>query len=255
MISLRDIHEAVATLPPRVLLHGQEGVGKTSLASKFPRCVFLQTEDGTPPGLKISTFGLLPSYADVREAITALGSEPHDFRTVAVDSLDKLEALIWADICDTNKWSSIEAPGYGRGYVIADRWWRDFLAGLDWLRRQRGMTFVLLAHSSVETVNDPRTPTYTSYQLRLHKRARGLIADEMDLIGFLAADISVVSEDAGFNKKRNRADGGAARWLHFESRPAFLAKSRFELPAKMLCRKDFDVSSALAPIFPRVAPG
>jgi hypothetical protein len=77
----------------------------------------------------------------------------------------------------------------------------------------------------------------------------------MDLIAFLATDLNVVSEDAGFNKKRNRADGGAARWLHFESRPAFLAKSRFELPAKMLCRKDFDVSSALAPIFPQVAPG
>jgi hypothetical protein len=255
MISLANVHESAATLPPRVLVHGQEGVGKTTLAARFPRPIFVQTEDGKPAGLKISTFGLLPTYADVREALAALGNEPHDFRTAVVDSADKIEALIWADVCEANKWPSIEAPGYGRGYVIADRWWRDFLAGLDWLRRQRGMTIVLLAHSSVETVNDPRAPAYTSYQLRLHKRARGLIADEMDLIAFLATDISVVSDDAGFNKKRNRADGGSARWLHFESRPAFLAKSRFELPAKMLCRKDFDVSSALAPIFPQVAPG
>ena len=217
--------------------------------------MFLQTEDGTPAGLKVSTFGLLWSYADVRDALAALGNEPHNFQTVVLDSVDKLEALIWADICDTNKWPSIEAPGYGRGYVIADRWWRDLLAGLDWLRRQRGITIVLLAHSSVETVNDPRAPAYTSYQLRLHKRARGLIADEMDLIAFLATDVNIVTEDAGFSKKRNRADGGSVRWLHFESRPAFLAKSRFDLAAKMLCRKDFDVSSALAPIFPPVAPG
>jgi hypothetical protein len=255
MISLADIHEAVAARPPRLLIHGPEGVGKTSLAAKFPKPVFLQTEDGAPAGLKVSTFGLLSSYAEVREALAALGDETHHFQTAVIDSLDKLEGQIWADVCDANKWPSIEAPGYGRGYVIADRWWRDFLAGLDWLRRQRGMTIVLLAHSSVETVNDPRAPAYTSYQLRLHKRARGLIADEMDLIAFLATDLNVVSEDAGFNKKRNRADGGAARWLHFESRPAFLAKSRFELPPKILCRKDFDVGSALAPIFPQVAPG
>jgi hypothetical protein len=255
MISLANIRETTAMLPPRVLIHGLEGVGKTTLAAKFPRPVFLQTEDGTPAGLTVPTFGLLSSYADMREALAALGNEPHDFRTIVLDSLDKLEGLIWADICETNKWPSIEAPGYGRGYVIADRWWRDFLAALDWLRRERGTTIVLLAHSVIETVNDPRAPQYSSYQLRLHKRARGLVQDEMDVIGFLATDVAVVSEDAGFNKRRNRAEGGAARWLHFEGRPSFLAKSRFELPTKILCPKDFDVSNALAPMFPKVAPG
>lgn len=156
MISLADIHEAVAARPPRLLIHGPEGVGKTSLAAKFPKPVFLQTEDGAPAGLRVSTFGLLSSYAEVREALAALGDETHHFQTTVIDSLDKLEGQIWADVCDANKWPSIEAPGYGRGYVIADRWWRDFLAGLDWLRRQHGMTIVLLAHSTVETVNDPR---------------------------------------------------------------------------------------------------
>jgi hypothetical protein len=255
MISLANIREAEATLPPRLLIHGLPGVGKTSLAAKFPKPVFLQTEDGTPSGLKLSTFGLLQTYADIRDALAALGSEPHGYKTVVLDSLDKLEGLIWADVCNTNNWTSVEAPGYGRGYVIADKWWRDFLAGFDWLRRERGMATVSLAHSAVETVNDPRAPTYTSYQLRVHKRARGLVQDEMDVIAFLATDVAVISEDAGFNKKRNRADGGSARWLHFEGRPAFVAKSRFDLPAKILCPKDFDVGTSLAPLFPRVAPG
>ena len=55
------------------------------------------------------------------------------------------------------------------------------LAGLDWLRRKRGMMVVLLGHSAIETVNDPRAPSYTSYQLRLHKRARALIQDWADV--------------------------------------------------------------------------
>ena len=40
-------HNIVA-LPPRVLIHGQEGVGKTTSAASF-QARFLQTEDGTPP--------------------------------------------------------------------------------------------------------------------------------------------------------------------------------------------------------------
>jgi len=167
-----------------------------------------------------------------------------------VDSLDKLEGLIWSAVCESNGWPSIEAPGYGKGYVVADRWWRDFLAALDWLRRERGMAIVLLAHSAIETVTDPRAPAYSSYQLRLHKRARGLVQDEMDAIAFMASDVVVQTEDAGFNRKRHRADGGSSRWLHFEGRPAFLAKSRFELPAKLPCPKDFDVSVKLAAMFP-----
>jgi hypothetical protein len=255
MISIANIHEAAATLPPRVLVHGQEGVGKTTLAAKFPKPVFLQTEDGTPAGLKLATFGLLQNYSELREALAALGSETHNFSTVVLDSLDKLEPLIWSDVCENNKWPSIEAPGYGRGYVMADKWWRDFLVALDWLRRERSMTIVLLAHSAIETINDPRAPSYTSYQLRLHRRARGLVADEMDLIAFLATDVAVVNEDAGFNKKRSRGEGGPTRWLHTEGRPAFVAKLRFELPAKIPCSKDFDVGTALASIFPRIAPG
>lgn len=89
-----------------------------------------------------------------------------------------------------------------KGYIVADRWWRDLISALDWLRRERGMNVVLLAHSAIETINDPRAPTYTSYQLRLHKRARGLIADEMDLIAFLSTEVHVVSEDLGFSKTR-----------------------------------------------------
>jgi hypothetical protein len=253
-ISLATIHQAAATLPARISIHGTEGVGKTSLAARFPRPVFIQTEDGTPGGVTLATFGLLSNFSQFREALAALANESHEFATVVVDSLDRLEALIWADVCATSGWPSIEAPGFGKGFVIADIWWRDVLAGLDWLRRERGMTVVLIAHSGVEIVNDPRAPAYSSFQLRLHKRARGLVLDEMDAVGFLATDVVVHTEDAGFSRKRARGAGGSTRYLHFEAQPAFVAKSRFELPAKIACPKDFDVSVSLAPLFPQVAP-
>ena len=105
--------------------------------------------------------------------------------------------------------------------------WLDFLRGCDWLRRTRGMIIVLLAHSEIATVNDPRVASYTVYQLRLHKRARALVEDSADLIGFLATDVVIKNEQGGFGKTRARADGGSTRWLHTEGRPAFVAKNRY----------------------------
>jgi hypothetical protein len=248
--TLADIRQTTATLPPRFLIHGLEGVGKTRLAAAFPDPVFLQTEDGTPGGLELASFGALEDLGAVREAIAALGSEPHGYRTFVLDSVDALEPLVWSAVCREHGWPSIESPGYGRGFVEADATWRDLLAGFDWLRRTRGMIILLITHSAIETINDPRAPTYTSYQLRVHRRARGLLQDWADVIGFLATDVITKSEDVGFGKKRVRADGGALRHLHFEGRPAFTAKNRYALPAKMPVPIDFDFASKLAPLLP-----
>ena len=244
-----SIHTVTAILAPRILIHGPEGIGKTTLASKFPSPIFLQTEDGCPGGLEINSFGPIESFADLRSAISALASEPHRFQTVVLDSIDAAEELIWRDVCRSQGWSSIESPGYGRGYIVVNSWWLDILKGLDYLRRQHGMIPLLLGHSAIETINDPRVASYTSYQLRLHKRARGLVQDNMDAIGFLAPNLHAQSEEVGFGKKRNRADGGSQRWLHFESRPSFVAKNRYGLPAKMPVPKDFSYE-ALAPYLP-----
>jgi hypothetical protein len=143
MISLANIHTTTAVLPPRLIFHGTQGSGKTTLAAQFPQPIFLQTEDGCPSGLKIETFGILASYGDVVAAITALGHEQHGYKTVAIDSVDVLEQLIWKATSAEHGWQSIESVGYGRGYVEADRQWLDLLAGLDWLRRSRGVDVLL----------------------------------------------------------------------------------------------------------------
>jgi hypothetical protein len=117
MLTLVNVHTTTALSPPRIITLGPPGVGKTSLAAKFPHPIFLQTEDGCPAGLEIATFGVLASYENVIAAITALGHEQHNSQTVVLDSLDALEPLIWNATCVANNWRSIESAGYGRGYV------------------------------------------------------------------------------------------------------------------------------------------
>jgi predicted NACHT family NTPase len=108
-MNLADIRKFTAQLAPRILIHGAEGVGKTTIASKFPAPIFLQTEDGCPSGLEINSFGLIDNFAELRSTIGALASEQHHYQTVVIDSLDATEELIWHDACRSQGWSSIES--------------------------------------------------------------------------------------------------------------------------------------------------
>ena len=95
-MNVADIRKITAQLPPRFVIHGAEGTGKTTIASKFPASVFLQTEDGCPSGLEIDSFGPIGNFADLRFGVGALASEPHSYQTVVIDSLDATEELIWS---------------------------------------------------------------------------------------------------------------------------------------------------------------
>lgn len=253
MSKLKDKIRALrAEQPPRVLIYGPPGMGKTTLASEFPNPFFVQIEDGTPAGLELQ--GVQPKdFDDVMEAIALLYDEEHDFGTVVFDSLDKMQPLLWDAVCRDNNWQSIEAPGYGKGYVATEYRWRDFLDGCNALRRERGMTIVMIAHSDVERFDDPTSVSYSQYQVRLHKSGRKLVEDEVDAILLLKYEASVKEEDQGFNKKRAHAEGGNTRFIFTEGRPAFTAKNRFGMPPKIVYRPGQGYAE-LSKYFPGAAP-
>jgi hypothetical protein len=251
-ISLKNLRRVTASSPPRVLIYAPPGMGKTTLANEFPNAVFLQTEQGEGSKMELDTFGLLTSYDEIMEAIASLYQEEHSYQTVVTDSLDKLEPLVWAAVCKANNWQSIEQPGYGKGYIAADAFWRDYLGGLNALRNERGMNIVMLSHSTVERFDDPRTTSYSRYDIRLHKRAQALVEDEVDFIAFINQEASIKEEDAGFNKKRSHAEGGAQRWIYCEGRPSMNAKNRYDMPPKILFQRGNGYAE-LAKYFPSAA--
>jgi len=227
-ISLDSLRRGGERQPPRLLVYGVAGVGKTRLAANAPNPVFLQTEDGLGV-LDAPTFGLLRSYQDLQQALDALYEQPHEFQTVVLDSLDWLEPLIWRETARVNTWANIEQPGFGKGYLAALDIWRDFLDGLNLLRSERGMAVILLAHAEIKRFDSPETEPYDRYIIKLQQRAAALVQEHVDAVLFANYRISTIKTDVGFKKQVVRGVSGGDRLLHTTERPAFLAKNRFGL--------------------------
>jgi hypothetical protein len=234
------IAKATANAAPIVMLYGAEGRGKTTLATKFPSPVALLTERGIPRGITVDAFEDIKNYEAAAEALRDFCLKPGEYQTLIVDTVDSLEALLVDFVCRKNKWASIETPSFGRGWVAAGDEWQRLLRFLGAIRN-KGVTIVLVCHAEIIRVEDPRAPSYTSYQPKLHKRARGLVMDACDAVLFIAEDLRTLTEDGGFSE-RTRATAGGGRYLFCEGRPAFAAKNRYGMPEKIPLPIDLNFS-------------
>lgn len=237
-LSLESLQKIRNRVDPILLFYGTAGMGKTTLALDAPNPVYLQISPERPPmGVETTSFGEITSWAQVCEALTALYEQEHEFKTVIIDSLDALEPILWKDVCIQHQWANIEAPGYGKGYMIADGHWRQLIDMCDYLRRDRGMTVIWLALALAKDHEEPGAQSYKRYDLKLHKRAEGLLTQAADAVLFINTRVVIKETEAGFGKKNTHAEGGGARWLFTDTRPAFVAKNRFNMPESIMLLK------------------
>ena len=103
------------------LFYGAPGIGKTTLASKFPKPLFLATEDGTKA---IESWQQdVSSWQDFEALVEALRNEPHDFRSVVVDTVDLLYPLCVKSVCDDLGVDHPSDAEWGKGWqTLRNRW-------------------------------------------------------------------------------------------------------------------------------------
>lgn len=233
--------------PPRILIYGTHKIGKSSFAAEAPSPIFIDIEGGLG-ALKTKAFPRAEDWESVIAQMGWLCENDHPFKTLAVDSLDWMEKLIWARVAKDAKVDTIEDIGYGKGYLAATEYWRQFIGGVNYLRDNKGMGTILIAHAQIIKFDAPdKTQSFDRYQPKLHKSANALIGEAVDIIGFANFETNVVQTDKGFNQKKTTATGNGTRWLHLEERPAYIAGSRFPMPDKIpLAWADFAAAFAAA---------
>lgn len=225
--------------PPRILIYASHGVGKSTFGALGPEPVFIQTEDGLD-AIDCPAFPLAKTYDEVMKYLTELCSQDHEYKTLVVDSLDWFEPLIWnkviADRPHGEKGQhikTIDDYGYGKGYIYAMDYWDEYMRAINYLRNEKGMMIVQIAHAQVRKFENPETDIYDRYEIKLQKSASAKIQEHCDIVLFANYATIVKKEDKGFGTERKRAIGSGERVLYTEERPAFVAKNRYGLPAEI----------------------
>ena len=226
---IKSIQKNTAIAAPRIMLYGVEGIGKSTMAAGAPNPIFILTEDGLG-SLQVSHFPLATKASDVLDAIATLCKEKHDFKTVVLDSVDWLDNLIWADVEATHDAKDL---AYGKGaMIVADRW-REILAGLNFLRNEKSMVVMLLAHTQIKRFDSPEVEPYDRYQPKLQERSNAILREWVDALLFANYKTVIRKDDLGFNKTTNRGISTGERLLFTSEKPAYMAKNRYSLPESL----------------------
>ena len=239
--------------PPRILLHGNGGAGKSTFFSECNDSIFIQTENGLS-GIEAQAFPLAKTYDDVMDQLRTLAKEDHDFKAVWIDSADWLENLVHRKVCQDHNVKTIElaAGGYGKGYLEAMNLWRGVLTALDWLRENKSMFTGFTCHSQIQHVDDPEHEGgYDRYSLKLHNSKKGIgslstIYEWADVVGFLKVVYQLGDQEIARGDVKKMKNVTQARQLCLEEHAAYQAKNRFGLTPQIEIIKGEGWSSFLA---------
>ena len=107
--------KAVSKNPKTMLLYGAPKVGKTTALSQLEDCLIIDTEGGA---------NMIEGYVETvnsRQDLIKLlkeAKEGHEFKYVALDTIDKI--AIWAEkaVCEEEQVSAVEALAFGKGFAM-----------------------------------------------------------------------------------------------------------------------------------------
>jgi len=214
--------------PPRIVIHGAEGVGKTTFACQVPNPVMMNLERGIPERYIKTTKQFNPSsYAECMDMIKTLYKSEHSYKTLIIDTLDALDDMLTAHTRAVTGNNNLSA-NYGAGYAERSKLWSDIISGLTALN-EKGMTILCLCHTATIEMKDPLLPVYDKQALKLYKTEMARFVDWSDVTGYAIVKTYTTSSDG----KRNLAKTAGEHVILTHTNPAYIAKNRYDMPPEI----------------------
>lgn len=212
--------------PHKVVIYGPEGIGKTTLASRFPDPVFIDTE-GSTKKLDVARFEPPSSWTMLLSQVDYVISHPGEFKTLVIDTADWAQRLCINHICDKHSIDSIEGFSYGKGYTYVSEEFGKLLNKLDDVI-EKGVNVVLTAHAQIVKFEQPdEMGAYDRWSMKLINSPKtsisAMVKEWADMVLFCNyKTYSVAVDEKG---KKHKAQGGR-RVMYTTHHPCWDAKNR-----------------------------
>jgi GTPase SAR1 family protein len=222
-----NITKGIVTRPQKVVIYGPEGIGKSTLASRFPDPLFIDTEGGTSH-LDVRRIDKPKDWDELLSIIKEVAHTPDVCKTLVVDTADWAEASAMDYVLKKYNQTSIEGFGYGKGYTILGETFAAMLTALDEVIAA-GIHVVVTAHAKMRKFELPdEQGAFDRWEMKLSKQSAPLLKEWCDLLLFCNFETLVVKTET----KTSKATGGK-RVLYASHHPCWDAKNRCGLPDKM----------------------
>ena len=211
----------------RCTIYGPEGIGKSTLASRFPDAVFIDFEHGTD-SMDVARFDTPADYTLLLDLLYSIAQEDV-CKTVIFDTADRLEQIISIHVCNKHQIRSIEDAGYGKGYTYLAEAWLELLKLCDKII-DSGKNIVFVAHAQMRKFEQPdEMGAYDRWELKLSKKTAPLLKEWSDILLFCNYKTNVVTDE----KTKSKKAIGGKRVMYANHSPVYDAKNRFGLPDMM----------------------
>lgn len=211
----------------KVVIYGPEGIGKSTLASKFPESIFIDTE-GSTKELDVARYPNPVSWNDIITEVEDTAAEK-PCKTLIIDTADWAEQLCIKAVCQKLNVGGIEDVGYGKGYVYLQEEFANLLKSCDHCI-EAGINVVFTAHAMMRKFEQPdEMGAYDRWEMKLTKKTAPLLKEWADMVLFCNYKTEVITDQ---NTKSKKATGGR-RVMYAAHHPCWDAKNRFSLPDQM----------------------
>ena len=209
----------------KIVVYGQEGVGKSTFASKFPGAVFIDTE-GSTHQLDVARFDAPSSWEMLLQEVEYAKQQPEQIGTLVIDTADWAEKLCIKAVCDKAQKDGIEDFGWGKGYTYVQEEFGKLINKLTEVI-EVGINVVVTAHAQMKKVEQPdEMGSYDRWELKLTKQCSPLLKEWADLLLF--ANYKTIVVNTG--DKKYKGQGGQQRIMYTTHTAAWDAKNRHDLP-------------------------